>query len=292
MTGIKLTSKKTIKAGKTAVLSATVKPGSASVKKLRWTSSNNSVASVNQQGKVTAKKKGTAVITAQATDGSKKKAACKVTVTEDSTTKTKAVYTIKKYSKMYYGQNTTGKYLFELPVLKGSSSAVKKINSSLKKLYQGSLEDRNRLKEYTESHTEPYANPGAEYYFTTTCKASWNKKGIVSFCFTSDWFAGGVSSTYHYGASYSLKTGRKLELTDVIAGGTSSKVKNKIIAQYAASYAAKGTYTAAQVKREMKNYRLSQFNFYLKNGQVIINCGAYAPMGGNGEYTVRIKGKY
>jgi len=45
-----------------------------------WSSSNTKVAEVDQNGNVSAKSKGTAVITCQALDGSGKKATCKVTV--------------------------------------------------------------------------------------------------------------------------------------------------------------------------------------------------------------------
>ncbi len=45
-----------------------------------WSSSNTKVAEVDQNGKVTAKSKGSAVITCQAMDGSGKKATCNVTV--------------------------------------------------------------------------------------------------------------------------------------------------------------------------------------------------------------------
>ena len=47
-------------------------------RKLKWTSSNKKVATVNKNGKVTAKKKGTATITVKTANG--KKYSCKVTV--------------------------------------------------------------------------------------------------------------------------------------------------------------------------------------------------------------------
>lgn len=61
----------------TATLTATVAPTNATNNKVTWTSSNASVASVDSNGKVTAKKAGTAVITATA-DG--KSATATVTV--------------------------------------------------------------------------------------------------------------------------------------------------------------------------------------------------------------------
>ena len=68
----------TIAKGSSETLVATVKPDDATDKTVTWTSSNTSVASVDQIGKVTALKGGEATITATA---SGKTATCKVTVT-------------------------------------------------------------------------------------------------------------------------------------------------------------------------------------------------------------------
>lgn len=67
-------------AGKTVTLKASVNPSNASVKKLSYKTSNKKVATVNKSGKITCIAEGTAKITVTATDGSKKKAVCTVTV--------------------------------------------------------------------------------------------------------------------------------------------------------------------------------------------------------------------
>ena len=68
--------------GEKAALKATVKTkGKKPNKTLVWTSSDNTVATVDAKGNVTAVKAGKATITATATDGTKKKASCAVTVT-------------------------------------------------------------------------------------------------------------------------------------------------------------------------------------------------------------------
>ncbi len=59
---------------------ATVQPENASDKSLEWTSSDESVAKVDENGMVTAIKAGEATITAKAKDGSGVEASCKVTV--------------------------------------------------------------------------------------------------------------------------------------------------------------------------------------------------------------------
>ena len=66
--------------GKTNSVSCTVTPEDASNKKLEWSSDNSSIATVDSNGKVTAKKAGTCKITATATDGSNKSATCVVYV--------------------------------------------------------------------------------------------------------------------------------------------------------------------------------------------------------------------
>lgn len=72
-----------LEVGKTGKLSATVWPDSAANKSITWSSSKTDVASVSLNGTVTAKKAGTAVITATATNG--KSASCAVTVTGGTT---------------------------------------------------------------------------------------------------------------------------------------------------------------------------------------------------------------
>lgn len=81
---IKLTaSKKTIKAGKSIKIKATVKPVTATNKKLAWKTSNKKYAKVTQKGKVTTKKKGkghTVKITATSKSNPKIKGTIKIKI--------------------------------------------------------------------------------------------------------------------------------------------------------------------------------------------------------------------
>lgn len=80
VTGVKLnTATRTLTAGKTYQLKATVSPAGAANKAVSWKSSRPAVASVSAAGKVTAKKAGTARITVTTASG-KKTASCTVTV--------------------------------------------------------------------------------------------------------------------------------------------------------------------------------------------------------------------
>ena len=70
----------TLNIGASETLTATVKPDDATNKALTWTSSDETVATVDATGKVTGKKIGTATITATAQDGSGVSGSCTVTV--------------------------------------------------------------------------------------------------------------------------------------------------------------------------------------------------------------------
>src|SRR5574344_1786240 len=69
-----------INEGESATLTATCTPTTASTKTVTWTSSNTDVATVDVEGKITAKVEGTTTVTATTTDGTKKTASCVVTV--------------------------------------------------------------------------------------------------------------------------------------------------------------------------------------------------------------------
>lgn len=71
--------------GKSVTLKATVTSNTSSNPKVKWTSSNTKIATVSSTGKVTAKKLGSCTITAKVTDGTGKKATCKITVVREAT---------------------------------------------------------------------------------------------------------------------------------------------------------------------------------------------------------------
>ena len=83
---------KTLKTGETVQLTAAKNPSTAT-EGITWTSSNSSVATVNQNGLVTAKGSGTATITVKSSTGGKS-ATCTITVSNPAQTKT---YSPKKY---------------------------------------------------------------------------------------------------------------------------------------------------------------------------------------------------
>ena len=70
----------TLEEGQTQQLTVSITPNNASNKSLTWSSSSDTVASVNSAGLITAKSAGTATITVRANDGSNISATCMVTV--------------------------------------------------------------------------------------------------------------------------------------------------------------------------------------------------------------------
>ena len=79
-TGVTLSpTSKELKVNETAQLAASVLPATAN-QGIKFTSSDETVATVSETGLVTARKEGTAVITATATDGSEKSASCTIKV--------------------------------------------------------------------------------------------------------------------------------------------------------------------------------------------------------------------
>lgn len=97
VTGVALSSTKAfVKVGETKTLTATVAPANATNTAVLWTSSDSTIATVSDEGVVTAIAKGTATITATTAD-SAKTATCAVTVYEGSTAGTSYTELFKKY---------------------------------------------------------------------------------------------------------------------------------------------------------------------------------------------------
>lgn len=80
VTSITMPSNYSVVIGETVTIPAKVLPENAINKKLKWTSSNENILKVSEDGVITGVSKGSATVTATAMDGSNKKATCVVTV--------------------------------------------------------------------------------------------------------------------------------------------------------------------------------------------------------------------
>ena len=99
--------KLTLNTGTTYKIKVSVSPSKATDKTVVWKSSSQSIASVDSKGLITAKKAGTAIITAKAKDGSEKKATCKVTIKKAKEPKANRVKKLTLHSKKSVNINGT-----------------------------------------------------------------------------------------------------------------------------------------------------------------------------------------
>ena len=100
----------TIKKGESYNLRCTISPSNTTNKKIKWTSSNTYVATVNSKGKITTNKSGITTITASTTDGTKLKTSCEVKVI-NKTVNSSLKYNLNKlknYILTYGAYNNAG----------------------------------------------------------------------------------------------------------------------------------------------------------------------------------------
>lgn len=85
VTGIQINENiESIEVGKSKIITATITPSNATDKSITWKSSDESIATVNTSGEITAKKSGTVNITASSSNG--KTSTIKIDIKEDSNT--------------------------------------------------------------------------------------------------------------------------------------------------------------------------------------------------------------
>lgn len=154
--------KATIYVGKTTTLKIT-----GTNKKIKWSSSNKKIATVSSKGKVTAKKKGTATITAKVSGKSYK---CKVTVKNPYLNATKKKLEVKKTYTLKLTGATAKKYTSSKKSVatvssKGKITAVKAgtatitVTDSNKKTYKCVITVTNKKPTHTHSYTAKVTTP-------------------------------------------------------------------------------------------------------------------------------------
>ena len=154
---------------------------------------------------------------------------------------------------------------FQYPELKGKTKAVKRINKAFTSAAN---------KHVNEDLYEP-AN-GDTYYHTVDTKAGYNKKRVFSVRYHFEWYMGGVVNIDEYGDTFSLKTGKKLKITSVVARkyARPAKLRSVIYKKLAKKY---GYEVANEFRRTYKsNKKLKKADFYVnKKGRVIVCFRTY-----------------
>lgn len=196
-------------------------------------------------------------------------------------TTAKVSYKIEKKQQIKRCKKLTAQYFYELPQIKGNSSAIKKINKSLAADYKASLQYRNNLFEYYELLKK---SSYKKIYYINKCNVTYNQNGYISFRFVSKWYAGGVGENREYGLTYRLKDRKKLAVQDV-ASGKKSNVKKNIATAYSKKFSGQGYSYVMKMK-------YSDFQFYIKPGKKVFVCfGPYGALGAHGKVVVEIKGR-
>ena len=238
----------TLDTGKTSNLKATVYPSNASNKKCTWSSSNTSVATVDKNGKVTAKASGTATITVKTSNG--KTATCKVTVNLPAPQITGLANT-KGGIKISWNK-VDGAYGYRL-YYKPASGGWKRIKDTTATSYTDSAVSANQTKTYTIRCIDKNGKTVSGFN-----SKGWSKKytaatpKITKLTNRSK----GVSVTWNKIAGvYGYRLYRKYD------GGSWTKVKDTTSTSFTDSGAKKGkkvTYTVRCIDRKGKT--VSGFN--------------------------------
>ena len=173
VTGVTVSpTEETIEARKSVQLTATVAPSNATNKKVTWSSSDTSVATVDSSGKVRGVAPGTATITVTTADGGKTATAA-ITVTENTSANTNYVIVIDNYAlstatspNTAYGQNNNTGYQYTGlagVVYSSSSTADESIRWIIEETDGGyyimSLDGRYLNATYTSVNNPSSSNP-------------------------------------------------------------------------------------------------------------------------------------
>lgn len=168
---------------------------------------------------------------------------------------------------------------FKYPKLKGDSQAVKKINRALKKEGESHVKMSGyTMKDIEEFIAHDYENyqTKCEYYNTVDGKAAFNSDDIFSIRYSFAWFAGGVGNGDIYGDTFDLKTGKKLNIMQVVDSKYSdyTSLRNAIYKKLKKKYeqeAAEAFLTNYDTEKKLKNA-----DFYVTaRGKVVVCFRTY-----------------
>lgn len=201
---------------------------------------------------------------------------------------TKAQYYTKtyNYSKTYKGTCTIKDVeKYERIILKGNSDAVKKINSTLKKAWKGTV--KHMPAGYAKNDCN-YGTTDMTYINKFTSRVTYNKNNVISIVISNQWFQGGVADYGMDCYTFSLKTGKLLKLKDV-CGSSNAKLTKEIKSKLVKKYGKSVFYPSS-----LDEISASDVNFYLKPGKkAIVHFNKYEiSYGAAGDFAVKLTSKY
>ena len=151
-----------------------------------------------------------------------------VGTTQNVQAATKATYTIKKIQEKKTYKSSSATYSYELPQLKGNSTAVKRINQSLKSSYNNDLSLKKTLfKEFNDYKKNGTLNKRSmRLYVSTKCTCDYNKDGYIRFAYRFAWHGCGSYDANKTTVIYRLKDGKRV--SSIPASATDKKALNLV----------------------------------------------------------------
>ena len=191
----------------------------------------------------------------------------------------KAGYRFTKIDRSQTFDGGTFLFYFKYPKLKGTSKAIQKINKTLEKEGKTFVNSMDySMGEIEEFITRDYKNyhTKCEYFNTVDGSVGFNRDNIFSIQYASAWFVGGVSNYNSFGDTFNLKTGKKLNITQVVSETYTNpailrnQIHDKLYEKYDASVS-DGFYEKYGTDKALK-----QVHFFInKKGNVIVCFPTY-----------------
>ncbi len=219
VTGVTLPSSRTVNLGSTTTLTATISPEDATNKSVVWTSSDSSIATVDNNGMVTGVRAGTAVITVTTVDGNHT-ASCTVTV------KTVAVTSISIYPTAFT-MSSGGTQFTLTPSVSPSNATDPSLSWSSSNTAVATVSSSGTITSVSPGTATitiaSVSNPSITKTCTVTVKARTSgtaPSGAVNLGLTTYW------ATCNLGASNESSYGSYYSWAALSAGGTSFSWSN------------------------------------------------------------------
>lgn len=174
-------------------------------------------------------------------------------------------------NSIYSGKEKVVDSYFEEIEIKGKSVAAEKINGEMTSMKQAYIDRLEEIKEIRKEREEDMFN----YVNTVDADITQNDTGIFSVKFTWCWFAGGVCNEDIKGATYSTKTGERIDIMDVFSRGEEYELEDMIneMSDYIDNNTDIGWNENA--KELIKGMESCDFNYYVEGDKVYITFNTY-----------------